>query len=88
MAARYSWVAAALSGAAASAAPTWNGRLGALDSQPALTNAGSPANASTQIVELGAAHMTVAQHLDLVHAWRVEHEGALDADAMRRHGAR
>ena len=47
----------------------------------ALAEGGGLADAVAQEVELGAPGDAVAHDLDLVDARRVDHEGALDADA-------
>src|SRR6187551_318545 len=44
----------------------------------ALAQGGGLADAAAQEVELRAAGNTVANHLDLLHPWRVHHEGPLD----------
>ena len=48
---------------------------------------GCLAGASSQEVELGAPHLVVAQHLDLLDARRVQQKRTLDADAMGGHAS-
>src|SRR5437879_6400960 len=48
---------------------------------PALLDAGGAAAEAAEVVEAGATDFAAANDFDLFDAGRVEHEGALDADA-------
>src|SRR5690606_19714999 len=48
-----------------------------------LDPSGAP-GPSAQVVQLRPPHLTVPQHLDLVDAWAVDRERALDTDAVGR----
>src|SRR5438128_3656170 len=47
-----------------------------------LPNSGTLSDFSSQVVQLGPAHFSVADHVDLVDARRVQQEAALDPDTM------
>ena len=52
-------------------------------SSPLFAEGRGLANALTEEVQSRAAGVAMAHELDLLHAWRMDHEGALDADAAR-----
>src|SRR5258708_23571259 len=70
-------------GPAGGGRPRGHGGPGAsADGLAALADARPLAHLLAQVVQLGAAHVAVAQHLDAVDARRVQQEGALHADAV------
>jgi hypothetical protein len=48
-----------------------------------LFYAGGPTDAASQVVELGSAHATSTEHLNILDTGRVQEEGPLDANPVR-----
>jgi len=56
---------------------------GPVKSSPLFAEGRGLADSLTEEVQSRPARVAMAHELDLLHAWRMDHEGALDADAAR-----